>query len=404
MGLTQLHPFFFGCRKKPHVNNRSLYIHIPFCVRRCIYCAFYLEPLGTGSISKRLRDHNETDNSRFIGALDTELSLLPSDFAPHTIYIGGGTPTELSPTDFQNLFASIHRHIDTTAVTEWTIEANPGTLIDEKISCMLEGGVNRVSLGIQSFDPATLEFLGRLHEPAEAIDTVHRLRKAGCNNLSLDLIIAIPGRENQTLQKDIQTLIDLKPEHASAYALELDEGAPLRDLADKGLFTEMDDEQAADQYQILCDQFNRAGIQQYEVSNFSRPGYESKHNQHYWDAGEYFGCGPSAAGHIDHARYTNVPNLMSYCTRLEKKESPVHESERLSAEDKARETLMLALRRRSGITREAFLQRSGFDFIDLCEPAIEKHLQQGFMEYQGDALRLTESALFISDGIFQELL
>jgi oxygen-independent coproporphyrinogen-3 oxidase len=226
----------------------------------------------------------------------------------------------------------------------------------------------------------------------------------GYKNISLDLMIAIPGRDNDALQRDIDTLIELAPEHASAYALELDEGAPLRELRDKGLFTEMNEEQAVEQFELLHEKLDEAGIHPYEISNFSKPGFESKHNQHYWDAGEYYGCGPSASGHIDGVRTQNIPSLPTYIAYLQRDRSPISEKECLEPEAKARESLMLALRCRNGIRNEVFESRTGFSYGTLLGEQLDIYIAQGLMELHEGNLRLTQKALFISDSIFSEFI
>jgi len=369
-----------------------------------MYCAFYLEPLGNGPISKRLRDYNQVDNGRFIDALERELKSIPETEPLTTIYLGGGTPTELSQPDFEHLFEIIHRTVNTDAVREWTIEANPGTLTQEKISYMLNAGVTRTSLGVQSFDPDTLEFMGRLHDANEALDSFYKLREAGCQNISVDLMLALPGRNEEALQKDIDRLVELDPEHASAYILELDHDAPLQTLADKGLFTEVKDEEAARQYHQLRTELTNAGFQHYEISNFAKPGFESRHNQHYWAAGEYYGCGPSASGHLDGERYKNVPNLQKYCHYLEQNESPVCEHDQVTDKQKAGETLMLALRTRRGIDDATFQKKTGFSYFDLRGQEIAALINEGLLEFESSHLRLTDRALVVSDTVFAELI
>ncbi|MFP6906579.1 MAG: radical SAM family heme chaperone HemW [Verrucomicrobiota bacterium] len=379
----------------------GLYIHVPFCIHRCIYCAFYLEELGSGPIADRLG--RSVDRPGYVEALARELEGLPSGFTPETVYVGGGTPTELSLGDLRQMMALLGRRMDASVIREYTVEANPGTLNREKAELLLASGVNRVSLGLQAMDNATLDFLSRVHRVEEALATYRMLRECGFANINVDLIICIPGRGDEQLNRELDQLIALEPDHVSCYGLEFDAGAPLTDLLEQGHFTAMEEDVAAGQYELSVDRLEAAGLHQYEISNFSRPGFESRHNLNYWNAGEYLGCGPSASSHVAGRRYKNLPDLKGWQAHLAAGESPIVEEEQLPAEAKARESLMLALRQKAGITTSELKQRTGFDLVQLLGGAIQDWIDHGYMEWAGEHLRLTRAGMLASDALFVDI-
>ena len=380
----------------------GLYVHIPFCVRKCIYCDFYSEETLTGPIGQRLRTPLP-DRTEFMDALEQEFRGLPTGFRPQTVFIGGGTPTELSDGDLQRLFDLIARYVDCGAVEEWTCEVNPGTLTERKAHLLRAGGVNRISMGVQSFHPQHLEFLGRIHGPADVLRHYALLRAAGFENINLDLIYGVPGSTIEQTRQDIEQLLALKPEHASCYCLTFEENTPLMTMKRQGFVSEMDAELEHEQYQLIRGALKATGYVQYELSNFARGDRPCRHNLLYWSGGEYIGCGPSAHSHWQGRRYANVRHLRRYCRALQDRASPVDFEETLPPERKARETLVMSLRRLEGISRAAFRERTGHDYQQLCGEQIAHFCALGLLEESGDRLRLTEAGLFVSDGIFAEL-
>lgn len=383
-------------------NMAGLYIHIPFCVRKCIYCDFYSLPTATGPLSKRLV-HAEPDQPDFLAALETELRQLPRPFRPETVFMGGGTPTELSAPDLARLLELLHQQVDLSAVTEWTCESNPGTLTREKATLLQSAGVNRMSLGVQSFDPKTLEFLGRIHSAEEAAAGFHLLRDVGLPSINLDLIYGVPGSGLEIVQRDVERLIELAPDHAACYCLIFEDGTPLADLRARGFVKEVDDDTERTQYEWVRNRLRDAGYQHYEISNFARPGHTCRHNQLYWGAGEYLGVGPSAHSHWRGERYGNVRDLAQYCRKMLGGQSARAFSERLPPEAKARETLVMALRQLEGITWTQFQADTGFDLRALCGETLDWLARQGLMELTPERVRLTDEGLFVSDGVFAEL-
>jgi len=370
----------------------GLYIHIPFCASKCRYCDFY-----------RLASAGRDDIALFIQYLETELRRLPPDFLPDTVFIGGGTPTMLEPESLSALFESIQRTIDLSGVVEFSSEANPGTLTPEKLAILKKGGVNRVSIGVQSFNDRALRLLGRIHTAGQAAEGFRMLRDAGFDNVNIDLIQSIPGMAPEEIRDDLRRVAELEPEHVSCYNLIYEPGTPLASDRDAGRVVPPGDDEEADTYHEVKALLEEAGYGHYEISNFCRSGKECQHNLLYWQGGEYFGCGPSAHSHWNGARFGNVPDLQGYCDRLLENKKPFDEQERLPPEEKARETLVMGLRLVDGIDLPAFEIQTGFGIDELCGQAIEDLLEVGLLQRLENRLRLAPEALFISNSIFSEL-
>jgi len=368
----------------------GLYIHVPFCVRKCRYCDFYSVPLG-GAVP------------RFLGALEQELRLLPPEFAPDTVYIGGGTPTALEMDELRRLLDLLGPVAARGRVVEWTCEANPGTLTRDKAELIRAAGVNRVSLGVQSFSPDTLAFLGRIHSAAEAVDGFALLRETGFANINVDLMYGIPGCAREDLEADLARIRQLAPEHVAAYSLIFEPGTPLTQMRDAGMFDEMEDDEQLEQYRLVRATLGAAGYHHYEISNFARPGFESRHNRLYWGAGEYIGCGPAAHSHWKGVRYGNPKSLDEYCASLAAGRPPRTFEEQLDPEAKARETLIMGLRQLDGVPMDEFRRITGFDCRDLKPTEIDWLCHIGMLEENDGRLRLTEKGLFVSDSVFAEL-
>ena len=370
----------------------GLYIHIPFCVRKCRYCDFYSVLCGNGGL-----------RARFFQAVDIELQKLQDDFIPQTIFIGGGTPTSLTASELVGFFESVKKRVDVSKVSEWSCEVNPGTLDWEKAKLLREAGVNRVSLGVQSFDPQNLAFLGRIHSSAEADDAYQLLRDAGFENLNMDLMYGIPGSSREILERDLARVANLDPEHVACYCLMFEEGTELTRLRDEGSLADVDDTEELEQYRLIRGALDRTGYLHYEISNFAKPGYACQHNLLYWSGGEYIGCGPSAHSHWKGLRYGNIRGMEAYCEAVLSGGSPREFEERLEPEAKARETLIMGLRRLDGVSRRTFRRETGFDYRNLRGDEIDSLCRMGLLEERDGFLRLTEKGLFISDSVFREL-
>lgn len=368
----------------------GLYIHVPFCVRKCAYCDFASE---APPHPDRIR--------RYLSCLEMELGRLPSDFRPGTVFLGGGTPTALDGEAFGRLLDLVAPHA--TAAVEWTCEANPRTVTPAKAARMRAAGVNRVSLGAQSFDRAALEFLGRAHGADDIGEAFGILRDAGLANLGLDLITAVPGRDTTALDRDLDRALALAPEHLSAYTLSIEEGTPLAALLDLGAVKPVPEEQALAEYDLVRSRLRAAGFRHYEISNFARPGFECRHNLLYWTGGDYLGCGPAAHSHRGGTRQGNVRTLEAWAEVVSRGWTPVDFEERLTPEKRARETLVFSLRRLDGVDAAAFRTATGFDLDELCGAEIAELAAQGLIERTATGIRLADRALFISDTVFSAL-
>lgn len=371
----------------------GLYIHVPLCEKRCRYCDFYkLTPSEIDSMELYLR------------CLDIELRRLPKDFAPDTVFIGGGTPTALKPSEYEKMLEAVHRRINLSQAAEFTSEANPGTLSPEKLRVMRDGGVNRVSIGVQSFNEHALQLLGRIHDSKTAAEGYHMLRDAGFDNVNIDLIQSIPGMSPAEVLEDARKAVELGPEHISFYNLIYEPGTPLTKARDEGRVEPPDDDEEADNYYAVKDFLKSAGYGHYEISNFSKPGRECLHNVLYWQGGEYFGCGPSGHSHWHGRRFGNIADLNTYTDRLLRNRTPFDEVEHLSAEDKALETLVMWLRMTDGFDLDEFRKVTGFSAKELCRDGIESMIEESLLQLQDNRLSLTRDALFISNAVFSELL
>ncbi len=371
----------------------GLYIHVPFCAGKCAYCDFYSRP-----------DAADPAVARWLDGLVREAARAPDGFVPRTIFIGGGTPTILPPAVLRGLFDRLHRAFDLSAVDEWTVEANPGTLTPERLDILRAGGADRLSLGAQSFDPALLRALGRRHDADDIAAAARAARAAGFRRLNLDLLYALPAPYAGTLGRTLDAALALRPDHLSAYALTLEPGTPLAAQHAAGAWPAVSDDDALAQFQRVRAALTEGGFEHYEISNFATPGEECRHNLLYWSGGEYLGLGPAAHSHWGGARWGNPPDLDAWASALEAGRSPRAFEERLEPAARARETLVFGLRRLAGVRRAEFRAHTGFDYEELRGPEIRGLLERGLLERTpDDGLRLSDAALFVSDSVFAEL-
>ena len=352
----------------------GLYIHIPFCVRKCSYCTFYSVAAPGHEIQ-----------SRFFAALWNELQTLPPDFSPKTIFIGGGTPAAVEFDLLRDFLAGLKRFHP----VEFSCEVNPCTVNTAKLELLRNSGVNRISIGVQSFSAGNLKLLGRIHSAAEAAAAVRMARAAGFQNISIDLMFGIPAQTIKLLDSDLDRALTLSPDHISIYNLIYEPDTPLTAKNPERLGEDLE----AEMYQHIRQRLTGEGFLHYEISNFAKPGFECRHNLLYWNGGEYIGCGPAAHSHWNNIRYANISDLNDYCTSGARREF----EEKLTPENKARETFVMSLRQISGAGIPP-------ELIEPLAPALQKLESTGLIEISGDHVRLTESALFISNSVFAELI
>lgn len=360
-----------------------IYIHVPFCVKKCGYCSFY----STG--------YSETEADKYVSALKQEINLYRQKYQlkPKTIYFGGGTPSLLKA----DAVRSIIKRVGFSEETEITLEANPSSITQEYAYQIAKAGINRVSMGVQSMLQKELDLLGRIHDVQQVKDALLCLRKAGIGNISLDLIYGLPDQKLEDLEYSLNELIALTPQHISTYCLSLEKDVPLYSLKNKI----PEDEIVAEFYEFIRTRLQRAGFEQYEISNFARIGKESKHNSSYWEDRPYLGLGPAAAGYLDGKRYNN-PSLLEKYNQQIVDEVIMPDFEELSAAEHESEYIFLQLRKCRGINLENFMHIFTHNFVDKYVDKIEKFTKLGLMKVENGHCYLTPEAYFISNQIMSE--
>ena len=396
----------------------SIYIHIPFCRHRCAYCDF-------NTYAKQ--EHRIPE---YVEALLREIQcitdLKPEPFPIHTVYFGGGTPSLLSISDIKQVIDKISKQFQLLSGSEISLEANPGTLSEKYLRALREIGVNRISLGMQSGNSQELEFLERQHRFEDVTNAVNWARRAGFDNLSLDLIFGLPEQSIETWEESLNQAINLAPEHFSLYALTIESGTPLGRWAARGMVPMPDPDRAADMYEIANAKLTDAGYLQYEISNWAKmkeetpladshsPDLASRHNLQYWRNQPYFGFGAGAHGFVNHSRTTNVLAPGSYIKRLSKgnldlafpKTPATVEIQTIDRETEMGETMMMGLRlTREGVSRKFFQTRFNIDMALIYQAQIQKMKKFGLLEWSGpdnDRLRLTPQGYFLGNQVFSE--
>ena len=362
-----------------------VYIHIPFCLRKCGYCSFY---------SERFSLEQKRNYLRF---LRKEIALRQQnlELKPKTIYLGGGTPSLLSAKDIN----SITDCFDLFQIEEITLETNPISINKDYAKDIAAIPVSRISLGIQSFKDEELKLLGRLHNSAQGEAAYEILRKIGIKNISLDLMYGLPNQTLEDLQFTIEKFIQLEPEHISTYCLSLADDVPLYPLKSQIPM----DEIVSDFYFLIREKLLDAGYVQYEISNFAKPEFESKHNLCYWDDKSYLGLGPAAAGYLNNARYTNPSDFDKYFQLIQSKHI-LKNLEKLNTEDHEKEFIFLSLRKTEGMNLKEFKLKFKMDFLKKYQKSVVKFQQQNLLEIENDFIRLTPDAYFVSNEIFAEFM
>ncbi|MCP4191473.1 MAG: radical SAM family heme chaperone HemW [Planctomycetaceae bacterium] len=373
----------------PTVTPRAAYVHVPFCRHRCGYCNFTLIAGRDDLIPSYLQ------------ALEIELSALDLPQQVDTLFVGGGTPSHLDPTELEHLLKLVTTWFPLSDQAEFTLEANPCDVEHDRIEVMSSAGVNRISLGVQSFNDDKLQVLERDHRLLDIHRAVDVVRQK-IDNLCLDLIFGVPGESRDVWRRDLQAAILLEPQHLSTYGLTFEKGTPFWSRREKQQLNSISESDEAWMYEFGMDTLNGAGFEHYEISNFSKPGFRSLHNQTYWTGDPYFAAGPGAARFQDGRRETNYRSTTTYLNRVLAGQSHVAESEQLSDEQLAREQLVFGLRRIQGVDRVSFRQRTGFEIEQLVGDVLPKYLQQGWLVWQAGSLCLTRTGLLFSDSIWPD--
>ena len=371
----------------------GIYLHIPFCKRRCIYCDFY----STTQNEKK---------AAYINALCRELDQRKSYLEGEkieTIYLGGGTPSQLEAKDFEQIFQALYRLYEISPEAEITIEANPDDLTDEYVGMLRTFPFNRLSMGIQTFQEDILRLLHRRHTAQQAVEAFNRCRKAGFTNISIDLMYGLPGETLQTWETDLHQAVSMKPEHISAYHLIYEEGTVLWKLREQHRVEEADEDLSVSLFTQLIHKLKDNGYQHYEISNFCLPGMHSRHNSSYWTGKKYLGCGPSAHSYNGISRQWNVASLDRYIEQVNNGQT-YFEVEDLDLYTRYNDFVITTIRTIWGMQLDALKEQFGKKLYNYCLRMAQPHLSQGTLELSNNVLKLTEKGVFISDGIMSDML
>lgn len=376
----------------PHLRDASpeaIYAHVPFCRHKCHYCDFY------SIVDQRDRQ------PAFVDRLEVEVSTIARTTSldgVRTIFVGGGTPTLLEPSLLRRALGAI-RGLAPSTLEEFTVEANPETVTADVAAALVDAGVDRVSMGCQSFQPAQLETLERWHDPACVPVAIERLRAAGIQRLSLDLIFGVPGSSLADWECDLRTALDLAPTHLSCYGLVFEPGTPMTEKRRLGRIDAIDQDVEADMFECTRRTLAEAGFDHYEISNWAKPGDQCEHNLVYWRNGEWLGVGPAAAGHLQGVRYRQVPRLDEWLESTAP--APVVDLERPSPEVRRGDRWMMGLRLRKGLHRDEVDSLLAED--QPRRAIIDHHLRAGSLEWRRDHLRIGDDALVLADTVISDL-
>jgi len=370
--------------------HNALYIHIPFCARKCRYCDF-----------NSIVSESKTIN-RYLHAIEKEFSVLKGRYVFNTVYIGGGTPSILSEVQLEKLLQSVIRYIPSSEIKEYTVEANPGTLTVNKIGLLKEYLVNRISLGVQSFQDRQLQFLGRIHSSNDAKDAFDSLRKAGFKNINIDLIFGCSEQSIEDWGKDLKTVVELNPEHISTYALTYEEGTLLTRDLEEAVIHKLDECVELEMYKTAIRYLTRNGYNHYEISNFAKYGYVCAHNHVYWKNMGYVGVGAGAFSFIDGVRTSNEKYLGKYIDGINENKNVKSFRENLQINQFASETVVMSLRLRQGISNTDFYERFGYKIEDQFGEQMNRLAKYGLVSYENEILKLTGKGLFVADTVMTE--
>jgi len=383
----------------------SLYIHVPFCIHKCPYCDF-----NTYAVPK-------VPEKEYCQALASELEHYSSDESfsgreIQTIYFGGGTPSLLSPLAIETIIKLAGKHFKFLAGKEVTLEANPERVSADLMKGFYDSGVNRISFGSQSLQSRVLKLLGRTHSAEDVIRAVEITRSVGLTNINLDLIFGVPAQDLVELQKDIEAFLAIDPKHISAYGLTIERGTPFYQDISRGVMTALPDEECAPMMEQLIDSFNSAGLPQYEVSNFAKPGYESKHNQSYWNRDDYLGLGAGAhsylcsrsANRLNSAkRWSNLAKPAQYIEAVSSKGQSASWQEDLTLDDLMYEFFFLGLRRVSGVTQDEWRAAFESNPFGIYHSKLEELYNEGFLTKNAGKIALSRQGFLLADSVFERL-
>lgn len=373
-------------QKKP----TSAYVHIPFCTQICYYCDFSKVFIKNQPVDSYLEHLLEEFRFYDIQKL-------------RTLYIGGGTPTALSAPQLEVLLKGLTKNLDLSVLEELTIEANPGDLDADKIAVLKNSAVNRVSLGVQTFDDKMLKKIGRSHLEKDIYENIDRLKLAGFDNISIDLIYALPDQTMDQVKENVAKAIGLDIPHMSLYSLILENHTVFMNRMRRGKLPLPKEELEAEMFEYIIAELEKAGFEHYEISNFSKIGFESRHNLMYWDNAEYYGIGAGASGYVNGIRYKNHGPIRHYLSAVEEGNARITE-EHLSQKEQMEEEMFLGLRKKSGVSMARFEEKFGRSFDELYDEIVRDLVQKGLMQIEGDRVRMTKRGLFLGDTVAERFI
>lgn len=372
-----------------------MYIHVPFCLQKCLYCDFTSYPVNQGQVE------------RYLEGLQREIyyygdMLHSSDKHIATIFVGGGTPTCLMPGQLAGLLELVSRVFTVAGDAEITVEANPGTVTLASLQELRAAGFNRLSLGVQSTHPSLLKLIGRMHDFAQARQAVQFARRAGFANLNLDLIFGLPTQTAAQWRQSVYEILSLQPDHLSCYSLQLEEGTPLAAAVEQGRLAACPEERELAMYYSAIEILTAAGYRHYEISNFARPGCSCRHNLLYWHNRPYLGLGPAAHSHLMGCRWGNVEDVDQYFMLLQEGQRPILEIHQLSRREQMEETVFLGLRLLQGVSLQEFYQRFGVPLTEVFAQQIRQLTNSGLVELVSGHLKLTGKGLPLANQVFAQ--
>lgn len=403
----------------------GMYLHIPFCRQKCFYCDFpsfagkeksidsYLEALGLEFclLGQKLHEaaSQKIESSALLGGsekLCAETSCLDENekFSPRTIYIGGGTPTALDCNQLRELLRIVRKYIAVEKAEEFTVEMNPGTADREKLLLLREAGVNRISVGVQSFADDILKGIGRIHTASEAVDTIELAHRLGFENISLDLMYGLPRQNMDVLQESVERALTLPIRHISVYGLQLEEGTAFARMADMGRLPLPDDELVEEMYDYIAARLPQAGYQRYEISNYALPGCESRHNLAYWQDVDYLGLGSGAHSYWQGVRYENPQEIDTYIETVNQGHMPCLLEERVDKKAHMEEFCFLGLRTAAGIDADEFQRKFAVDLSEVYGAVVEKLTAQKLLRQTERGIALTAQGMKYGNQVFAEFL
>lgn len=373
----------------------SAYLHIPFCEHICYYCDF----------NKVFLEGQPVDEYIEMLLREIQLGLAQQPITEaKTIYIGGGTPTSLSAKQLDRLLAGVTEYFPMETVKEFTIEANPGDLTKEKLQVMKNYDIDRLSMGVQTFDNRLLKKIGRKHSAEDVYQTIKLLRKEQFDNVSIDLIYALPGQSLESFRDTLKRALDLDLPHYSMYSLILENKTMFMNWVRQGRIELPDQEVESQMFEEAIEQMEKHGRHQYEISNFALSGKESQHNLIYWNNENYFGFGAGASGYLGNRRYKNYGPIQHYLKPLRENKLPAYEEEFLTTQNQMEEEMFLGLRKISGISKRIFKEKFGVDFQTVYGAVLPELKQKGWLLEEEDTIRLTDTGLFIGNEVFEKFL